>query len=47
MWTMAVDVDRRVMVAHTVRRGPTKDCAILRPVVDAAHQFSGLTRRTI
>jgi hypothetical protein len=37
MWTMAVDVDRRVMVAHTARRGPTNDCAMPRPLVDAAH----------
>jgi hypothetical protein len=37
-WTMAVDVDRRLSVAQPTRRGPTNDCAILRPLVDAAHQ---------
>jgi hypothetical protein len=37
-WTMAVDVDRRFIVAQTARRGPTNDCATLRPLVDAAHQ---------
>lgn len=37
-WTRAVDVDRRLIVAQTARRGPTNDCAILRPLVDAAHQ---------
>jgi hypothetical protein len=30
-WTMAVDVDRRLMVAQTARRGPTNDGAMLRP----------------
>ena len=37
-WTMALDVDRRVILAQTARRGPTNDCATLRPLVDAAHQ---------
>ena len=37
-WTMAVDVDRQLIVAQTARRGPTNDCATLRPLVDAAHQ---------
>ena len=37
-WTMAIDVDRRVILAQTARRGPTHDGAILRPLVDAAHQ---------
>jgi Transposase DDE domain/Transposase domain (DUF772) len=37
-WTMAIDVDRRVILAQTARRGPTNDCATLRPLVDAAHQ---------
>jgi Transposase DDE domain/Transposase domain (DUF772) len=37
-WTMAVDVDRRCIVAQTARRGPTNDCAMLRPLVDTAHQ---------
>jgi Transposase DDE domain len=36
-WTMAVDVDRRGIVAHTAHRGPTNDCATRRPLVDAAH----------
>jgi hypothetical protein len=26
------------MIAQTARRGPTNDCATLRPLVDAAHQ---------
>ncbi len=37
-WTMAVDVDRRLIMAHTARHGPSNDCATLRPLVDAAHQ---------
>jgi hypothetical protein len=37
-WTMAVDVDRRLMVAQTPRRGPYDAGATLRPLVDAAHQ---------
>jgi hypothetical protein len=37
-WTMAVDVDRQLIVAQTARRGPTNDCATLRPLIDAAHQ---------
>jgi Transposase DDE domain/Transposase domain (DUF772) len=37
-WTMAIDVERRVILAQTARRGPTNDCATLRPLVDAAHQ---------
>jgi Transposase domain (DUF772)/Transposase DDE domain len=37
-WTMAVDVDRQLIVAQTAGRGPTNDCATLRPLVDAAHQ---------
>jgi IS5 family transposase len=37
-WTMAVEVDRRIILAQTARRGPTNDCAILRPLVDMAHQ---------
>jgi hypothetical protein len=35
---MAVDVDRRFMVAQTARRSPTNDGATLRPLVDVAHQ---------
>ena len=35
---MAVDVDRRVILAQTARRGPTNDCATLRPLVSAAHE---------
>jgi hypothetical protein len=37
-WTMAVDVERRVILAQTARRGPTNDCAVLRPLVSAANQ---------
>jgi hypothetical protein len=37
-WTMVMDVDRRRLVAQTARRGPTNDGAMLRPLVDAAHQ---------
>jgi Transposase DDE domain/Transposase domain (DUF772) len=37
-WTMAVDVDRRIILAQTARRGPTNDCATLRPLVSAAHE---------
>jgi hypothetical protein len=33
-WT----VDRPLMVDQTARRGPTNDCATLRPLVDAARQ---------
>jgi hypothetical protein len=36
-WTMAVDVDRQVIVAQTARRGPYSDSATLRPRVDRAH----------
>jgi Transposase domain (DUF772)/Transposase DDE domain len=37
-WTMTVDVDRRVILAQTARRGPTNDCATLRPLVSVAHE---------
>src|SRR5262249_5391101 len=37
-WTMVADVDRRIILAQTARRGPTNDCATLRPLVDRAHQ---------
>jgi Transposase DDE domain len=37
-WAMAVDVDRRLIVAQTAHRGPYNDCATLRSLVDAAHQ---------
>ena len=37
-WTMAVDVDRQLILAQTAHRGPTNDCAMLRPLVDAAQQ---------
>jgi hypothetical protein len=37
-WMLAVDVDRRIILAQTARRGPTNDCATLRPLVDTAHQ---------
>jgi len=33
-----VDVDRQLILAQTARRGPPKDGATLRPLVDAAHQ---------
>jgi hypothetical protein len=33
-----VDVDRRVILAQTARRGPTNDGAILRPLVGRARQ---------
>jgi hypothetical protein len=37
-WTMAVNGDRRLIIAQAARRGPTNYCATLRPLVDAAHQ---------
>jgi hypothetical protein len=37
-WTIAVDSGRRLVVAQAARRGPTNDCATLRPLVDAASQ---------
>jgi hypothetical protein len=37
-WIMVVDVDRRLILAQTARRGPTHDCATLRPLVDVAHR---------
>jgi IS5 family transposase len=36
-WTVVVDLDRRVILAQTARRGPTNDCALLRPLVSTAH----------
>lgn len=36
-WMMAVEVDRRVSLAQTARRGPTHGCATWRPLVSAAH----------
>lgn len=36
-WTIVVDIDHRVILAQTARRGPTNDCAILRPLVSTAH----------
>lgn len=33
---MTVDVYRQVVLAQTAKRGPTNDCATLRPLVDAA-----------
>jgi Transposase DDE domain/Transposase domain (DUF772) len=36
-WTIVVDIDHRVILAQTARRGPTNDCAILRPLVSMAH----------
>ncbi len=41
-WTMAVEVDRRVILAQTARRGPTHDRAILRPLVDTARQHGAI-----
>lgn len=37
-WTMAVEVDRRIILAQTTRRGPTNDGATWRPLVDTAHR---------
>jgi Transposase domain (DUF772) len=37
-WTMVVD--RQLIVAQAARRGPTNDCALLRPLVDAAQSFT-------
>jgi hypothetical protein len=37
-WTMAVDLDRRIILAQTARRGPTHDGATWRPLVSAAHE---------
>jgi len=36
-WTMAVDVDRRLILAQTAWSGSTIDCAMLRPLVSAVH----------
>jgi hypothetical protein len=41
-WTRAVEVDRQLMIAQTARRGPTHDCATLRPLADAAHQRASI-----
>ena len=35
-WVVAVDVDRRLVVAQIAKRGPSNDCANLRPLVDTA-----------
>ena len=37
-WTMAVEVDRHRILAHTAPRGPTHAGAMRRPLVDAAQQ---------
>jgi hypothetical protein len=37
-WTVVVDLDHRLILAQTARRGPTNDCATLRPLVSAAHE---------
>jgi hypothetical protein len=34
-WSMAVDVDRQLIVARTARGGPTNECVTLSPLVDA------------
>ena len=36
-WTMVVDLERRLILAQTARRGPTTDGAIWRPLVSMAH----------
>jgi hypothetical protein len=41
-WTIAVDVDRRLILAQMARRGPTNDCATLRPLVDIAQQHASI-----
>jgi hypothetical protein len=43
-WPMAIDVDRRVILAQTARRGPTNDGAPWRPLVDAAHPRVSIAR---
>jgi Transposase DDE domain len=35
---MVVDLDRRLILAQTARRGPTNDWATWRPLVSAAHE---------
>jgi hypothetical protein len=35
---VAGDVDRRIILAQTARRGPSHGCATLRPLVSAAHE---------
>jgi len=35
-WVVAVDVDRRLVVAQIAKRGPSNDSASLRPLVDTA-----------
>jgi len=35
-WLVTVDVYRQVVLAQIAKRGPTNDCATLRPLVDAA-----------
>jgi Transposase DDE domain len=37
-WMVAVDIGRRLVVAQAARCGPYKDCATLRPLVEAASQ---------
>jgi hypothetical protein len=37
-WRLAVDVDRRILLAQTARRGPTNDWATWRPLVGTAPQ---------
>jgi hypothetical protein len=39
-----VDLDRRLILAPTARRGPTITCATWRPVVSAAHERVPLGR---
>ncbi len=41
-WTMALAVDRRLILAQTARRGPPPDGATWRPLVAMAHQHGPL-----
>ncbi|HXH09700.1 MAG TPA: hypothetical protein VNP04_08080 [Alphaproteobacteria bacterium] len=36
-WTLAVDVERRIILAQTAHQGPYHDWVTWRPLVDAAH----------
>jgi hypothetical protein len=38
-WTVAFDLDKRVILAQAVRQGPCNDCATLRPLVSAAQRL--------
>jgi Transposase domain (DUF772) len=43
-WTMVVDLDRRLPLAQTTRRGPTNACATVRPLVSVAHERAPMGR---